>query len=309
MRIAIVGAGGVGGYFGARLAQAGEDVFFIARGEHLAAMQRHGLRIESPKGNVHLTRVNATSDPADLEPVEVVFSTVKMYDAASVIPLIRPIVRRHTVIIPFQNGVDSVDVLRAAFPPAQVAGGTAHITARIAEPGLIIHTALDRLIFGMPGHAPSATLAALRDAGIKGGFDAVLSDQIEAEIWMKFTRLTVFSGMTSICRSSIGPIRSDPALMAMMEAAWRESVTVALARKVGVPASTMNDLHTAVNGLPPHARSSMLEDLEHGRRLELRWLSETLVRVGDELGIDTPTHRLFVTLLRIHADGKAAIAQ
>ncbi len=304
MRIGIVGAGGVGGYFGARLAQAGEQVFFVARGAHLEAMRARGLRVESPKGSVHLTRVEATSNPADIGPVDVVFSTVKMYDAANAIPAIRPMMGPRTIVIPFQNGVESVDLLRREFDAAQVAGGTAHITALVTEPGLITHTALDRLIFGMPDRTPSPTLDALRNAGVRAGFDAVHSDDIEADIWSKFTRLTVFSGITSICRSAIGPIRDDDDLRAIMEKAWRESVAVASAKGVGLPSTILGEMQSTIDALPSTARSSMLEDLERGRRLELPWLSGAMVRLGDEVGVDVPTHRLFVALLRLHAHGR-----
>lgn len=304
MRIAVVGPGGVGGYFGGRLAQAGEDVWFLARGPHLAAMRDHGLRIESPKGNAHVTSVKATVDPMEIGPVDVVLFTVKVYDVETAIPLVRKLIGPTTLVVPFQNGVESVARLTAEFGQTHVAGGTAHITALVAEPGLIRHTALDRLIFGMPDGSTSPTLEALRDAGVRAGFDAVLSDQIEVEIWAKFTRLTVFSGMTSICRSSIGPIRDDVELRAMMADAWRESIAVAGAKGVPLPATMFDQMQSTIDALPPTARSSMLEDLERGRRLELPWLSGAMVRIAEELGVAVPTHRLFVKLLRLHVHGR-----
>ena len=304
MRYVVVGPGGVGGYFGGRLAAAGEDVAFIARGAHLAAMQQHGLRIESPKGHAHV-HVRASDDPGALGPADVVLLTMKLYDLAAGLEHIRPLVAPHTILVPFQNGVDALAVVDKAFDPRQVAGGTAHITAIVAEPGVIRHTALDTLIFGMRGSAASAPLQALRDAGVRAGFDAVLSDRIEVDIWKKFVRLTVFSGMTSICRSSIGPIRDDPALRAMLAAAWRESIAVARASGIDLPADMFEQMHATIDSLPAAARSSMLGDLERGRRLELPWLSGAMVRIAKDVGVPVPTHQLFVDLLKLHASGHA----
>lgn len=307
MRIAIVGSGGVGGYFGGRLAASGADVRFIARGAHLAALREHGLRIESPLGNLRVPRISATDDPSSIGPVDLVLFTVKLYDTPSALALLPPLIGPETLVVSFQNGVDSVDVLTRALGAAHVAGGTTYIAAVIAEPGLIKHTAMDRLIFGpIAGPAPPVLLE-LREAGIRAGFDAVLSDQIVTEIWTKFVRLTVFSGMTAMTRSPIGPIREDPDLRAMMEAAWRESVLVARAKHIPLPDAIFANLQAAVAAMPPHAKSSMLEDLERGRPLELPWLSGAVVRLAEEVGVDVPTHRLIVALLRLHVAGPPAV--
>lgn len=306
MRIAILGSGGVGGYFGGRLAASGADVTFIARGAHLAAMRERGLRIESPSGNVHVPRVSATDDPASVGPVDIVFFTVKLYDTQSALDSLAPLVGPHTIVIPFQNGVDSVDVLTHKLGKAHVAGGTTYVTAVLAEPGLIRHTAMERLIFGPVAGGPTPpVLEALRDAGRRAGFDAVLSDRILVEIWTKFARLSVFSGMTAVTRSPIGVVRADPDLRMLMETALHESIAVARGKQVPLLASTFADAMAGFSGLPPNARSSMLVDLERGRRLELPWLSGAVVRIGDEVGVDAPTHRLIVTLLKPHVFGKA----
>jgi 2-dehydropantoate 2-reductase len=305
MKIAIVGSGGVGGYFGGRLAATGGDVTFIARGAHLAALKAHGLRIESPGGNVYVPRVQATDDPSSVGPVDIVLFTVKLYDTESAIRLLPPLIGPGTLVIPFQNGVDSVDVLTRAVGRAHVAGGTAYVYAVIAEPGLIRHTAMERLIFGpINGPAPPL-LEELRDLGKRAGFDATLSDRIVVDIWTKFARLSVFSGMTAVARSPIGVIRNEPELREMMENALHESIAVARARQIPLTASTFAEAMASMSGLPPQARSSMLEDLERGRRLELPWLSGAVVRIGEEVGVEAPTHRLIVTLLRPHVNGKA----
>jgi 2-dehydropantoate 2-reductase len=306
MRIAILGSGGVGGYFGGRLAAAGADVTFIARGAHLNALRTQGLRIESPAGNLNVPRVAASDDPAAVGPVDLVFFTVKLYDSEAAIRLLPPLLGPNTIVIPFQNGVDSVDVLANAIGKSHVAGGTAYVSAVIAEPGLIRHTAMDRLIFGAVTGTPPPALEALRDAGKRAGFDAVLSDRILVDIWTKFVRLTVFSGMTAVTRCPIGIIRGDPELRELMETALHESIAVARARQIHLPSSTFADSMAGMSGLPDQARSSMLEDLERGRPIELPWLSGAVVRIGEEVGIEAPTHRLIVTLLRPHVHGKPA---
>jgi 2-dehydropantoate 2-reductase len=304
MRIAILGSGGVGGYFGGRLAAAGTDVTFIARGAHLAAMREHGLRIESPSGNVHVQHVSATDDPASVGPVDIVFFTVKLYDTESALASLPPLVGPQTIVIPFQNGVDSVDVLTRRLGKHHVVGGTTYLTAVVAEPGLIRHMAMERLIFGPVAGSPPPVLEQLRDASRHAGFDAILSNHILVDIWTKFARLSVFSAMTAITRSPIGVIRADPELRALMETALHESIAVARGKQVPLLQSTFTDAMAGFSGLPHEARSSMLEDLERGRRLELPWLSGAVVRIGEEVGVDAPTHRLIVSLLRPHIHGK-----
>jgi 2-dehydropantoate 2-reductase len=164
---------------------------------------------------------------------------------------------------------------------------------------------MERLIFGPVVGPASPALEALRDAGRRAGFDAVLSDRILVDIWTKFARLSVFSGMTAVTRSPIGIVRADPDLRALLETALHESIAVARGKQVPLLASTFTDAMAGFSGLPPHARSSMLEDLERGRRLELPWLSGAVVRIGDEVGVDAPTHRLIVSLLKPHVHGKA----
>ncbi len=303
MRIAILGSGAVGGYFGGRLAEAGADVAFIARGEQLAALRSQGLHIRSPLGDLHLREVNATDDPAAVGPVDIVFFSVKLYDTQAALPLLPPLIGPKTLVIPLQNGVDAVDVLTRAVGRSHVAGGTTYVVAVVREPGVIQHTAMDRLIVGPVQGPPPPLLEDLRDFGKRAGFDAVLSDRIVVDIWAKFTRLSVFSAITSVTRCSIGPIRSDRDLRGIMETAWRESILVARGKQIPLPASTFADIQAATSALPADARSSMLEDLERGRRLELPWLSGAVVRIAGEVGVDVPTHRLFVTLLGPHVNG------
>jgi 2-dehydropantoate 2-reductase len=303
MRIAIVGSGGVGGYYGARLAQAGAEVHFLARGPHLEAMRARGITINSPEGDVHVPKVDATDDPAHIGPVDLVFFTVKLYDTDAALKLLPPLLGPDTLVVPFQNGVDAIDRLIPAVGRRHVAGGTTYITAVVSEPGVIQHTALNRLLFGpLNGEVPES-LKELEALCRTAGFEGVLKEKILVEIWAKFARLSVFSGMTALARSPIGVVRSDPDLRHMMETALHESISVARSKQIPLAHNTFTDVMAGYDALPAHAKSSMLEDLERGRRLELPWLSGAIVRIGQEVGLQTPTHRLIVSLLRPHMNG------
>ncbi len=318
MRIAVVGAGGVGGYFGGRLAAAGADVHFLARGAHLEAMRSHGLRIESPNGNVHVPHVAATDDPAAIGACDVVLFCVKLYDVEPALAMLPPLLGPDTIVLPFQNGVESVDLLTRHVGAAHTGGGTAYITAVIAEPGIIRHTVMDSLIFGElappqpQGDGEGGRTVARRSPRLErfleacrpAGFHATLSDHITVDIWTKFVRLSVFSGMTAVTRCSIGPIVRDPALFAMLTDAVREARSVAVAKGIPVPESVVEEVGASYERMAPEAKSSMLHDLERGRRLELPWLSGAVVRLGAEAGVATPIHRFIATVLTPHVMGR-----
>jgi 2-dehydropantoate 2-reductase len=313
MRIAVVGAGGVGGYFGGRLAEAGADVVFLARGAHLEALRTGGLRIVSPKGNAHITSVNATDDAAAVHGVDVVLFAVKLYDAEAAAPLLPPLVTNggpDTVVIPLQNGVEGADIVRRAVGPAHTAGGTCYVSAVIAEPGVIRHTAMDHLIFGeldpMRAALPERVegrLTRLLEICRAASFQSTLSDDIQVDVWTKFVRLSVFAGMTSVTRAPIGVVINDPDLFSMLKTAVAEGMAVAHARGIGVAASTVEDVAKAYQALPPQTKASMLEDLERGRRLELPWLSGAVVRIGRELGVPTPVHAFINAVLTPYVNG------
>ena len=303
MRIAIVGGGGVGGYFGGRLAAAGTDVTFLARGAHLEALRTRGLQIQSAKGDVHLPRVRATDDPSAIGAVDVVFFAVKLYDTQSALAALPPLIGSDTVVLPLQNGVESVDRLVGAVGQAHAGGGVAYVSAVIAEPGVIRHTAMDHLIFGEVDGRRSPRLERLLEACGPAGFQATLSSNIAVDIWTKFVRLTVFSGMTAVTRSPIGVIVNDPELFAMLKAACLEALAVARAKGVPVSMDMVEDVARAYQALPPQTKASMLEDLERGRRLELPWLSGAMVRIGREVGVDTPIHSFMTTVLNPHVNG------
>ena len=303
LRIAIVGTGGLGGYFGGRLAAAGVDVVFLARGAHLDALRTGGLRIESPNGNIHLPRVSATDDASTVGAVDVVLFAVKLYDTESAIPLLPPLIAADTVVIPFQNGVESVAMLGRAVDRRHLAAGTSYVQAFLAEPGVIRHVALDRLIFGELDGARTPRLERLFDVCRDAGVSPTLSDRIEVEIWSKFVHLSVLSGMTSVTRSPVGQLRDDPDLFAMWQAALVETMAVARARGVDLPRGLFDELVTLLQSTPAQAGSSMLQDLERHRRLELPWLSGAVVRMGQALDVETPIHRFIATVLRPHVNG------
>jgi 2-dehydropantoate 2-reductase len=303
MRIAVVGAGGVGGYFGGRLAEAGADIVFLARGAHLNALRTSGLRIESPSGNLHLAKVSATDDAAAIGPVDVVLFAVKLYDAETATHVLPPLLGPDTVVIPLQNGVDAVDIVSRSVGLDHTAGGTAYVSAVISEPGIIRHTAMDQLYFGEIDRRRSPRLERLLDICRSAAFRSTLSNNILVDIWTKFVRLSVFSGMTAATRSPIGVIVNDPELLAMLKAAVREGTLVAHAKGVPVPDDAPETVEAAYKALPPHAKASMLEDLERGRRLELPWLSGAVVRIGEEVGVPTPIHRFITTILKPHVNG------
>lgn len=303
MKVAMIGAGGVGGYFGARLAAAGTDVSFVARGAHLAALKSSGLRLESPKGNVHISPVQATDDAREIGPVDVVFLTVKMYDLEQAAQSLAPLLGPDTVVITLQNGVDAVEIVAAHVDRRHVAGGVAYVAAVIAEPGLIRHTALEGLIFGELDGRRSERLLALEAACRAANVEARVSEDILADLWSKFARLSVFSGMTSVTRSPIGVLRSDPDLMRMLTDACEETLRVGRAKGVALPPQVMDEILQMFLGVPPQAKASMLEDLERHKRLELPWLSGAVVRLGKQVGVPTPIHAFIATVLKPHVGG------
>lgn len=308
MKIVVFGSGGVGAYFGGRLAAKKVDVTFIARGAHLRALRERGLRIDSPDGDVSLSRVVATDDSTAVGAADVVLFAVKLYDMESALGQLSPLIGPATLVVPLQNGVAAVDLLTRAVGPDHTAGGTCYVSAVIAEPGVIRHTAMGRLVFGpLQGPAPQP-LRDLLDACADAGFDASLSASIHVDIWTKFVRLTAFSGLTTVARRPIGVIVGDPDLTRMLGAALEESFAVANASGVPLDASVIPSIIASYRGMPKGTKSSMLEDLERGRRLELPFLSATVARLGRSLGVPTPTHHFIATVLKPFVNGEQGTA-
>lgn len=306
MRIAIIGAGGVGGYFGARLQQAGADVHFVARGAHLAAMRRDGLNIESPLGDVHLPKVNVTETPADIGPADIVWLAVKLWDMDGAVKSMRPLIGPGTGIISFQNGVQKDDVLRAAFGDDAVMGGVAYIATNIDRPGVIKHTGtMQRLIFGEYDGRRSSRAETLLDFCVRGGINAELSDNVQKAIWEKFVFLVGLSGSTTTMRETIGPIRSNPQSRRFLSDLMRETVAVGRALGVALPADFADQRLAFVDSLPDAMTSSMHHDLKAGKRLEVSWLSGGVAQLGEKAGVATPMNRAVWDILALYEAGAA----
>lgn len=305
MRIAIVGAGGLGGYFGARLIAGGQaDVHFIARGAHLAALHDRGLRIEGPTA-ITLPHVQATHDPRTIGRADYVLMCVKLWDLEAALEQIRPLVDADTTLLSFQNGVLKDDYLRAAYPAEQIMGGLAYVATTISEPGVIRQTGtMQRLVFGEFDGTRSARGERLLAACIAGGIAAELSSHIERDMWGKFVFLAGLSGATTTMRRAIGAIRTHPQTRAFLHDLMAEVVAVGRARGVPLPADLADQHMHFVDGLSPDMTASMHHDLEHGRRLEVRWLAGAVVELGARVGVPTPLNRAVADILALYADGR-----
>jgi 2-dehydropantoate 2-reductase len=304
MRIAIMGSGGLGGYFGARLVQGGAaDVHFVARGKHLEAMRRDGLRIDGPQP-MHVRKVSATNDPREIGVADVVMLCVKLWDTESAIEQIRPMVGPNTAIISFQNGVLKDQYLRAAFDERQIMGGVGYVATTIGEPGVIKQTGpMQRLLFGEFDGSRSARGEALLAACLAGGINAEFSDNILREIWQKYVFLVALSGTTTTMRKTLGPIRSNPQTRAFFLDVMREVVAVGRAHGVALAQDYAEVRMKFAEELPADMTASMHHDLEKGNRLEVRWLSGGVVELGQAKGIATPLNRAIADILALHADG------
>ena len=308
MRIAIMGSGGVGGYFGARLVKGGADVTFVARGTHLAAMRENGLTIESAHEPLHLPKVNVTDDPATIGPVDMVMFCVKLWDTEAAARQLIPIVGPETGIISFQNGVQKDDMLRPIFGDKALMGGVAYVGTTIGRPGVILQTGqLQRLVFGEYDGRHSARAEAFLAACKEGGINAELSDDVQRSLWEKFVVLVAMSGATTSMRRTIGPIRSHPQTREFLIDLAREVVAVGRAHGVNLPADYAEQRIAFFDGWPPEMTASMHHDLNAGKQLELRWLSGGVVELGAKVGVPTPMNRAVRDILTLHADGKAAL--
>ena len=306
MRIAVMGSGGLGGYFGARLAAGGADVHFIARGPHLQAMRSDGLRIEGPTA-LHLARVSATDDPGEVGVVDVVMLCVKLWDTEAALQQMRPLVGPGTAIISFQNGVLKDRTLRGAYDASQIMGGVGYVATTIDRPGVIRQTGpMQRLLFGEFDGSRSPRGQALLAACLAGGINAELSDHILREIWQKYVFLVGLSGTTTTMRKPIGPIRGHPQTRAFLLDVMREVVAVGRAQGVDLAENYAEQRLQLADDVAPDMTSSMHHDLERGNRLEVRWLAGGVVELGQALGIATPLNRAIADILALHAGGAAA---
>lgn len=306
MRIAVFGAGGVGGYFGGRLAAAGNEVSFVARGAHLAALRDRGLRLRSGLGDLDLGPVPASDDPADLGPAEIVLLCVKLYDLETAARQLAPLIGPETAVIPLQNGIDAEERLQAMFGTSHVMGGTAHIPASIEAPGVIRHLGtMASLRFGELDGVSSPRAEAFLAACQAAEIDAELVDDVVAAIWRKFLFLAPFAAVTCLARAPIGKAIADARWREFFADAVREVAAVAAVRGVALAEPVIQQTIAAAGRMNPEMKSSMLVDLERGNRLEVEFLSGAVVRLGREAGIPTPRHQHALDDLLPFAKGRA----
>lgn len=302
---AIMGSGGVGGYFGAMLARGGHDTTFIARGAHLQAIRTAGLRLEDPDEAFTLS-VNATDRPAGIGPVDFVIFSVKLWDTETAAEACRPLIGPRTAVLSLQNGVDSETVLAGVLGDDHVMGGVAEISATVTEPGAITCISpFRRIRFGeLDGEATdrSQRLAA---ALTQSGIEHHRPDDIRVAIWTKFIFLVGLSALTALTRQPIGVIRADPDTRRLLETVIAEARTVAAAIGIPLDADIVARQMTFVDTLPAEMRASMAIDLAQGRRLELPWLSGAVVRLGAAHGVSTPANGFVSAALKLQQDGTA----
>ncbi|MDI6516257.1 2-dehydropantoate 2-reductase [Streptomyces coelicoflavus] len=307
MRIAVIGAGGVGGYFGARLAAAGNEVTFVARGGHLEAVRRNGLVVHSPLGELRTPPESVVGSISELGPTDLVLVAVKLWDTETVADQLRSSEARNAPVLSLQNGVHKDTVLRDRLTEEQVLGGVCFISAFIEEPGVVRHNSpLQKVVLGPYGPGPTETgravLAAFRDAGI----DAESSDDIERVIWEKFVFLVGLSATTATVRRPIGVVRAHERSRALLYDVMAETVAVARASGVRLDSDFAQDRLDFCDTLPAAMTSSMHNDLDKGNRLELPWLSGGVVELAGRLDVPVPRNRTVADILAPHVLGRPA---
>ena len=304
MKIAMMGAGGVGGYYGVRLAQAGHDVVFVARGAHAEALRRDGLQVESERGAAHLQPVNAVADPRQVGEVDLVVIAVKLWDTEAAARAILPMVGAATAVMSLQNGVDKDDVIAGIAGREHLLGGLTYINVVASAPGVITQTGtLQRIVLGELDGSRSARAEAAGAAFRSAGIDAEVTTDIRRAIWEKFIFLAAHSVTTAATRQPVGKVRGHPATRAILQDALGEGVALARAEGIEVADDFVAGRMAFIDAMPAEARASMAQDLARGNRLELDWLSGAIVRRAERHGLATPVHRTLYAALALYANG------
>lgn len=305
MRVAVMATGALGGYFGGRLAEAGHEVHFIARGANLAALKANGLRVKSPDGDMHIAKPNVTDDPKSIGEVDVVFFAVKLWDVEKSGEATKPLVGKNTRVLSMLNGIDAPERLAPILGDDVVAACPTRISAVISEPGVILHKALPpTFICGFMDGRDDPRLRSLVDEMKRAKFGAKFSREIEKDLWEKYVFLNGMSGATAGLRATLGEIRDDPDTMAVLEALMREVEAVGLKKGVPIKGCAEKAISFAKAG-PAGAKASMAEDLDRGNRLETDWLQGMVVELGKKLGVPTPVNRDIYAVLKLHRMGRA----
>jgi 2-dehydropantoate 2-reductase len=299
LRIAVFGSGAVGGYFGGRLAQAGEDVQFIARGQHLAAIREHGLRVSSVEGDFVIRPARVTDEPSALGSADVVLLGVKAWQVPQAAEAMRPLVGERTLVVPLQNGIEAPDQLAAVFGASRVLGGLCRILVYLESPGHIRHAGVTPYIaFGVLDSSGSTGAEALRQAfaGARG-VTAEVAPDIRAAMWSKFVFIAALSGVGALTRAPIGVIRGQPESRRLLEQALEEISAVAVGNHIALPADTVERTLAFIDNLPADGTASMQRDIIQGRPSELEAQVGAVVRLGERRGIAVPVHRLIYAAL------------
>lgn len=303
MRIAVVGAGGIGGYVGGRLAEAGETVCLIARGPHLEALRRKGLRIECPLGDVTLPEIEATDDPAEIGPVDVVLFTVKLGGTDVAAGSLAPLISGQTRIVTLQNGIDSKTMIARHVDLSQIAAGCTYLSAHIREPG-VIHAPGGAHGLKIDGLEGDPVISAFVQSCLRAtGLEASTTANIDNVVWDKFVTLVAFSGATCLTRSTIGVIFAHEELVAFLRLLVAENLSVAAAAGRSFAADRAEAIVEFFRSLPDATKSSMLVDLEAGRPLEMPWLSGRMLALARCFGCQTPATSAVVAALTPHVEG------
>jgi 2-dehydropantoate 2-reductase len=310
MKIAVIGAGGVGGYFGARLAASGEQVGFLARGAHLEAMRRNGLQVYSGNGDVRIQPVTASDKAAELGVCDWAIVSVKLWSTAEALRDAAPLIGPQTAIVSFQNGVNAAEEIAQRYGKERTLGGVANIAAVIERPGVIRHTGtMAILTVGEFAGETTPRVGAFVEACVKAGIQARASDSIEKALWEKYVFLVAASAMTTLTRLPLGPVREDPDTRALTMQIMREVVALGRAKNVALDDGLADALMARLDGLPREMVASMLGDLERGNRLELPWLSGAVAQMAKPLGLPVPANQFVYAALKHYIGGRPADAR
>jgi 2-dehydropantoate 2-reductase len=296
MKIAVMGAGGIGSYLGAMLARSGADVTLVCRGRHLAAIRERGLSLATPQESFSI-RLHATDRPEGEK--DVVIQAVKLYDLASATQQMRPMIGPDTMVLPIQNGVTAAEEIAGVLDPKKVIGGTVFINSHVAAPGVVTSKSeINTLFFGELDDRRSQRVSLLKESFVKAGVDARVPERIKAEQWRKFIPVAALSALASLCRQPIGPILQDPSLKNLYRQGMREAAGLAEAKGIALEPDIVERMLALAQRYKYDAKVSMLEDLEAGKPLELDWLSGYVSREAARLGVAAPFHDMAYACLK-----------
>ena len=299
MRITVFGTGGVGGYFGGRLAQSGQDVTFIARGEHLRAIKDNGLIVDSTDGNFKIHPARATDNVNDVGDTDLVILGVKAWQVPDAARAINPLAGAHTTVLPLQNGVDAAPQLVAELGAANVVGGLCRIVSFVVEPGHIRHAGFaPSIIIGELDNSRTDRIQRIEKVLKQAVSNTTIAADIQVALWTKLLFIASFSGVGAVADATAGVLRSDPKWRAQMLSAMEEINVLALTRGIKMPSDAVDNVMAAVDGLPEDATSSMQRDIVAGKPSELESQNGAVVRMAREAGVAVPTHELIYQTLK-----------